>query len=52
MLTMYGERLFLKEIEEQDWEDIHDYALQEQTSQYQNWGPNTENETKDFVKKH
>ncbi|WP_421378506.1 GNAT family N-acetyltransferase [Bacillus salacetis] len=44
-----GNRIILRELQEDDWLGIHDYASQEQASRFQPWGPNTEEETKIFV---
>ncbi|MCM3109576.1 GNAT family N-acetyltransferase [Lederbergia lenta] len=43
------ERLYLREIKEDDWFAVHKYASQSVVCQYQPWGPNTENESKRFV---
>ena len=45
-----SERIILREIEEKDWVDVHKYASQEKVCQYQPWGPNTEQETVEFIK--
>ncbi|QFG00046.1 N-acetyltransferase [Psychrobacillus glaciei] len=45
-----SERVILREMEEKDWIDVHEYASKEMVCQYQPWGPNTEMESKDFVK--
>ncbi|MGN7388077.1 GNAT family N-acetyltransferase [Sporosarcina sp. SAFN-015] len=45
-----SERVILREMEEIDWIDVHKYASQENVCQYQPWGPNSEQESKDFVK--
>lgn len=50
MLTMTGERMMLREVQENDWEGIHDYASKEPACRYQTWDPNTVDETKVFVK--
>ena len=47
---MKGNRVVLREMEEDDWVDVHKYASQEKVCQYQPWGPNTERESIDFVK--
>lgn len=46
-----GERVIMREIEEKDWVDVHKYASQQLVCRYQPWGPNSEEESKDFVKK-
>ncbi len=43
-------RILLREMEERDFVDVHKYASQEKVCQYQPWGPNTEQETVEFVK--
>src|SRR5690625_2632729 len=48
--VLKGERVNLREMEEKDWVDVHKYASQEKVCQYQPWGPNSEQETEDFVK--
>src|SRR5699024_2132243 len=48
--VLKGERVNLREMEEKDWVDVHKYASQEKACQYQTWGPNSEQETEDFVK--
>ena len=45
-----SERVNLREMEEKDWVDVHKYASQEIVCQYQPWGPNSEQESEDFVK--
>ncbi|WP_064093478.1 GNAT family N-acetyltransferase [Rossellomorea aquimaris] len=47
---MESERLLLREIKNNDWKEIHLYASQSIVCQYQPWGPNTEEETINFVK--
>ncbi|MHC8515923.1 GNAT family N-acetyltransferase [Sporosarcina sp. ITBMC105] len=44
-----SKRVLLREIEEEDWVDVHHYASQEKVCQYQPWGPNTEQDSKEFV---
>lgn len=44
------ERLRLREMKETDWEEVHDYASLEIVCQYQPWGPNSEEETKSFIR--
>lgn len=43
-------KVILKEMNEKDWRDVHKYASLPIVCQYQPWGPNTEEETQDFVK--
>ncbi|KAB7665406.1 GNAT family N-acetyltransferase [Bacillus sp. B1-b2] len=48
--NLKSDRITLREMEEMDWIDVHQYASKEKVCQYQPWGPNTEEESKDFVK--
>jgi len=43
------ERLILREYIASDWEMIHGYAQQEGILIYENWGPNSETDTKEFI---
>jgi [ribosomal protein S5]-alanine N-acetyltransferase len=48
-MNLTGKRIILRELQDSDWQGIHDYASQEQACRFQPWGPNTEEETKSFV---
>lgn len=48
-IKMDSNLVFLREMEEKDWIDVHEYASKEIVCQYQPWGPNNEQESKDFV---
>jgi RimJ/RimL family protein N-acetyltransferase len=48
--NLVSKRVILREIEEKDWVDVHKYASNEIVCQFQPWGPNTEIESKKFVK--
>ncbi|BCB03099.1 GNAT family N-acetyltransferase [Bacillus sp. KH172YL63] len=41
--------LFLRKMMDSDWKDIHEYASLERVSRYQCWGPNTEQDTIEYV---
>jgi RimJ/RimL family protein N-acetyltransferase len=43
------ERLVLREIDEDDFDAIHGYASDPEVVQYVPWGPNTEEDTHDFI---
>jgi len=45
-----SERVIMREIEKKDWVDVHKYASQQLVCQYQPWGPNSEEESEEFVK--
>lgn len=42
-------RFYMREFEEDDWAAVHQYAALEAVSRYQPWGPNTEEESRDYV---
>lgn len=43
-------RLIVREFEVSDFEQVHLYAQSGEVLQYQNWGPNTEEDTLNFIK--
>ena len=45
-----SERIILREMKEEDWQDVHNYASQPIVCQYQPWGPNAEEDSQFFVK--
>jgi ribosomal-protein-alanine N-acetyltransferase len=49
MVVLETERLVLREVAENDWPAVHAYAIDPLVSQFMLWGPNTEQETRDFV---
>ncbi len=51
MIKIETERLVLREYKESDWEAVHIYSQQEEILVYEAWGPNTEEETKAFIKR-
>jgi RimJ/RimL family protein N-acetyltransferase len=44
-----NDKLNLRELNENDWIDVHHYASQEIACQFQPWGPNSEEDSKAFV---
>lgn len=44
------ERLLLREYNGSDWEAVHDYAQNADILIYEAWGPNSETDTKQFIK--
>lgn len=48
-IIISSDRVYLREMTEEDWVDVHAYASQERVSLYQPWGPNSEDDTKAFV---
>lgn len=47
---LQSKRVILQEMEESDWIGVHKYASQSKVCQYQPWGPNSEQESINFVK--
>jgi len=45
------ERLVLRDLEEADWQAAHSYASDPEVVRYMDWGPNTEDETKNFIQR-
>jgi len=50
-LTLTTERLALREFTEGDWQAVHEYASDPEVVRYMDWGPNTEKETRDFIRR-
>ncbi len=48
-IELIHSKVILKEMNRNDWQDVHRYASLPIVCQYQPWGPNTEEETQDFV---
>jgi len=51
MIRIETERLILREYEKTDWQAVHLYGQQEHILIYEVWGPNTEEQTKEFIEK-
>jgi len=45
------ERLHLREITDEDFDVVHAYASDPEVVEYMNWGPNTEQDTRDFLER-
>ena len=50
MTKMNGSPIYLREMEERDWSDVHEYASIEKVSVHQPWGPNSLEESQEFVR--
>jgi [ribosomal protein S5]-alanine N-acetyltransferase len=48
-INLSNKRLALREFTNIDWIDVHKYASQNIVCQYQPWGPNTEEDSENFV---
>jgi RimJ/RimL family protein N-acetyltransferase len=49
MVIIHTERLILRDFDKTDWQAVHVYASDPEVVRYMDWGPNTEEETKDFI---
>jgi ribosomal-protein-alanine N-acetyltransferase len=47
--VLVTERLRLRPFRLDDWPDIHEYAVDPEISRYQDWGPNSVDDTRAFV---
>jgi RimJ/RimL family protein N-acetyltransferase len=45
------ERLLLRDFRREDWESVHEYAVDPEVFRYMPWGPNSEDETREFVER-
>jgi ribosomal-protein-alanine N-acetyltransferase len=45
------ERLVLRDFEKADWKSVHNYASDPEVVRYMPWGPNTIEDTKNFVRR-
>ena len=48
-ITIETVRLILREFREEDWKEIHLYSADEDVIRFMPWGPNTEEDTRNFV---
>jgi len=49
MVRLTTPRLLLREYESDDWRDVQDYASDPEVCRYQPWGPNTPEQTREYV---
>lgn len=47
--NLVGNRVTLRELQETDWVDVHSYASLPIVCKYQPWGPNSEEDSREFV---
>lgn len=40
----------MRDFDDSDWRQVHEYASDEQVARYMEWGPNTESESRNFVR--
>ena len=50
MTSLETERLLLREFEDSDWEAVHEYGSDLEVVKYLLWGPNTEEESRNFIR--
>jgi ribosomal-protein-alanine N-acetyltransferase len=50
-LLLQTERLILREVKEEDWHSVHEYGSDPEVVKYLPFGPNTEDETKAFIRR-
>ena len=48
---LHTDRLTLREFVESDWQAVHAYAADPQVVRFMAWGPNTEEETREFIRR-
>lgn len=50
-LTLETKKLVLRQFREDDWQVVHQYGSDPETVRYMPFGPNTEQDTRDFIKR-
>ncbi|GGO00369.1 GNAT family N-acetyltransferase [Saccharibacillus kuerlensis] len=48
-MTIETERLILRDAVPEDWAAIHEYSSDPQVVKYSMWGPNTEEQTREYI---
>ncbi|MDG6907035.1 MAG: GNAT family N-acetyltransferase [Nitrososphaerota archaeon] len=48
-MKLHTRRLTLRELEDPDFQAVHEYASDPEVSKFMNWGPNGESETRQFL---
>ncbi len=48
-IKLTTERLVLREVRKTDWKDVHEYAVNPDVYKFMPWGPNTEEDTKNYI---
>lgn len=49
-MFMETERLVIRDFTREDWKEVHAYASDSKVTEYTIWGPNTEEETLEYIK--
>lgn len=50
-MNLQTERLTIRDFVLEDWKEVHSYASNPLVAKYMIWGPNTEEETRAFIKR-
>ena len=50
-MPMETERLLLRDFFEEDWRAVHEYGSDPEVIRYLPWGPNTEEDSRDFIRR-
>jgi RimJ/RimL family protein N-acetyltransferase len=48
-LVLTGPRVVLRELDQDDWEDVYSFASQPDMSRYQAWGPDTPDDVRAYI---
>ncbi len=51
MTTLETPRFMLRRFEASDFDDVHKYAQDPEVTLYQSWGPNSEDDTREFLRR-
>ena len=50
-LPLQTERLLLRDFEDGDWQAVHCYASDPEVARFMVWGPNTEEDTREYIQR-
>ena len=50
MTVLETQRLILRPFKASDFEDVHHYSQDPEVTRYQSWGPNSETDTREFIR--
>ena len=51
MKTITTKRLILRELRKEDEKAVHEFSSDSEVTRYMNWGPNTEQDTRSFIRR-
>lgn len=49
-IELFGKKVYLREFKQEDWTAVHEYASKKLVCRYQPWDPNTEEDSRGFVR--